>query len=203
MVAKKNPGISLVLASQLFIVLLGALGIWLVNISFPAKRIGWMLASALGSLLAIITFVFFLLFYRLGGKLSASLLEDMHRITGLFRGYSWWQIACIAALAGVGEELLFRGFLQNFMANYMSIAMAIIGSSIIFGLLHYLSHAYFISAVLMSIAFGAGYHYSGSLLMVILWHGVYDFIALGAIIKFPETIGLGKDFSSPAFFEKE
>lgn len=203
MVATKNPGISVVLVSQLFIVLLGALGIWLIDILFPAKKIDWLAAIALGILLAIITFGFFLLLYRSGGKFAASLLEDIRRITGLFSGYSWWQIVAIAALAGVGEELLFRGFLQNFMADYMSIALAILGSSIIFGLLHYLSHAYFISTVLMSIVFGMGYYYSGSLLMVIVWHGVYDFIALGAIIKFPEVVGLGKNSPPSLFTEKE
>lgn len=36
----------------------------------------------------------------------------------------------------------------------------------------------------MSIALGVGYYLTDSLLMVIVWHGVYDFIALAALIKF-------------------
>jgi membrane protease YdiL (CAAX protease family) len=192
---RKIPGISAVLASQFFIVLLGALGIWLVDFSAPAEKINWLTATALGTLLAVLTFLFFIVLYRMGGKFVESLLDDIRRVTGLFKGYSWAKIICIAALAGLGEELLFRGFLQNWLAGYVHVALAILIASIIFGLLHYLSHAYFISTVIMSIAFGAGYYYSSSLLMVVVWHGVYDLIALGAIIKFPHFIGLGNEIS--------
>lgn len=187
---KKNPGIAVVLASQLLIVLLGALGIWATSLSWSTETMPWFAATTLGCALAVITFLLFVAIYRLGGTFVASLLDDIRRITGLFKGYSWIKIACIATLAGVGEELLFRGFLQQWLSGLLPVALAIIISSLIFGLLHYLSHAYFISTVIMSIAFGAGYFYSESLLMVMVWHGVYDFIALGVIIKFPRVIGL-------------
>ena len=42
----------------------------------------------------------------------------------------------------------------------------------------------------MRIALGIGYYLTGSLLMEITWHGVYDLIALGIIIKFPQVIGI-------------
>ncbi|MCE3251897.1 MAG: hypothetical protein K0Q67_907, partial [Cellvibrio sp.] len=51
-------------------------------------------------------------------------------------------------------------------------------------------HAYFVCTILMSIALGVGYYLSGSLLMVMVWHGVYDFIALVVLVKFPHIIDI-------------
>jgi uncharacterized protein len=133
----------------------------------------------------------FVLIYRFGGKFAQSLLNDLHRVSWIFKGYSWVHISCVAVLAGVGEELLFRGFLQTWLSNHFAIAWAILAASIIFGLLHYLSHAYFICTILMSIALGVGYYLTDSLLMVVVWHGVYDFIALTMLIKYPQVIGIG------------
>jgi len=185
---QQAPGVGVVLASQLAIVLLGIAGIWLLNVSLPAATIGWMLASIFGVVLAVMTFAIFLLVYRFGGRFAQTLLTDLQRVWGLFAGYSWIKMVVVATLAGIGEELLFRGFAQTWLNNYLAVAWAILISSIIFAVLHYLSYAYFICAVLMSIAFGIGYYLSGSLLMVIVWHGVYDFIALTVIVKYRHFI---------------
>lgn len=185
---QRAPGLGVVLASQLAIVLLGVAGIWLLNVSLPAAKIGWVLASIFGIALAVITFAIFLSVYRFGGRFAQTLLTDLQRVWGLFAGYSWGKMIVVATLAGIGEELLFRGFAQTWLNNYMVIAWAILISSIIFAMLHYLSYAYFICAVLMSIAFGIGYYLSGSLLMVIVWHGVYDLIALAVIVKYRHFI---------------
>jgi hypothetical protein len=187
---QKNPAYGLVWGSQLIIVALGAAGIWLSNASRPAAHIHWIAACILGVLLALITFGIFFGLYRGGGRFAQTLLNDLQRVWGLFSGYSWWRIICVAALAGLGEELLFRGFFQSWINSYLAISWAILLASLVFAALHYLSHAYFICAVLMSIAFGIGYYLTGSLLMVIIWHGVYDLIALGIIIKFPHIIGI-------------
>lgn len=185
---RQASGVGVVLASQLAVVLLGVAGIWLLNISLPAAKIGWVLASIFGVVLAVITFAVFFLVYRCGGRFAQTLLTDLQRVWGLFTGYSWLKIIGVATLAGIGEELLFRGFAQTWLNNYVAIAWAILISSIIFAMLHYLSYAYFICAVLMSIAFGVGYYFSGSLLMVIVWHGVYDLIALAVIVKYRHFI---------------
>ncbi len=184
----QTPGLGVVLVSQLAIVVLGVAGIWALDVTLPAANINWMIASALGITLAVITFVIFLIIYRVGGRFAQMLLDDLRRVWGLFNGYSWGKITFIAALAGIGEELLFRGFFQTWMNGYLPIGWAILIASLVFAALHYLSHAYFICAVIMSIAFGVGYYLSGSLLMVVVWHGVYDLIALGVIVKYRHFI---------------
>lgn len=193
---QQNPGFGMVLVSQLSIVLSGVVLLWAMDISLPEPAIGSFAAICSGTLLALATFVIFFWLYRFGGKFAQTLLDDIRRVSGLFRRCGWWHIACIATLAGIGEELLFRGFLQGWLGSYMAFFWAILLSSIVFGLLHYLSHAYFISTVLMSIAFGIGYYLSNSLLMVMVWHSVYDFIALAVIIKFPSMLGLELNLQS-------
>lgn len=184
-------GFALILLSQLAIVAVGTFLIWACSVQIPAAKIARLDAIAIGTLLAIATFLLFAVVYRFGGKFAQALLNDTRRISGIFSGYSLVHLACVAALAGVGEELLFRGFLQTWLASHFTIMWAILVTSIIFGLLHYLSHAYFISVILMSIAFGVAYDITDSLLMVMVWHGVYDFIALVVLVKYPDLVGIG------------
>lgn len=185
---KSSHTFVLILLSQLVIVVAGILLIWGFGVQMPIANVGALQAITIGTLLAFITFLLFALIYRFGGKFAQALVNDVRRVSGIFSGYSWLHLACVAALAGVGEELLFRGFLQTWLGNYFAITWAILIASIIFGLLHYLSHAYFISATLMSIAFGVAYCMTDSLLMVVVWHGVYDFIALLVLVKYPDFI---------------
>lgn len=190
MVSKSMKGFALILLSQLAIVAVGMFLIWAFSVQIPHTNIGWLKAVVIGTLFAVATFLLLILVYRFGGKFAESLLSDTRRVSGIFSGYSWLHLACVAALAGVGEELLFRGFLQTWLSNHFAISWAILVASIIFGLLHYLSHAYFISVTLMSIAFGFAYYLTDSLLMVMVWHGVYDFIALVLLVKYPNMIGI-------------
>jgi membrane protease YdiL (CAAX protease family) len=187
---QQSPAFGVILLSQSLIVAAGGLFLWALDVRLPNANIDLLRAIAAGVLLAIATFLIFVLVYRFGGTFARSLLNDLNRVSWIFNGYSWIHISCVALLAGVGEELLFRGFLQTWLDRHLSIVWAILFSSVIFGLLHYLSHAYFICTILMSIALGVGYYLSGSLLMVMVWHGVYDFIALVVLVKFPHIIDI-------------
>lgn len=114
----------------------------------------------------------------------------MQKITVHFADYSWAKIACVALLAGVGEELLFRIALQSWLANHVAIYLAIFAPALVFGLLHFLSWSYFIAATVMGLLFGIVYHLTQSAMLVIVWHAVYDLIALGVMIKYPQLLGL-------------
>ncbi|WP_053094188.1 CPBP family intramembrane glutamic endopeptidase [Cellvibrio sp. pealriver] len=192
---KQNTvGFGLLALSQFSLVGLAVFLLWLLEIQLPTSAISSAQAIAVGTLLALLTLAVFGVIYRIGGWFAQSLLNDIRRVSVIFNGRSWWHLALVAVFAGVGEELLFRGVLQLWLNQYCSITVAILIVSIVFGLLHYLSHAYFICTVLMSIAFGVGYYFTDSMLMVMVWHGVYDFMALLILVKFPHVIGL---YSSP------
>ncbi len=95
-----------------------------------------------------------------------------------------WELAALAASAGVGEELLFRGWLQYSLSGPVNewttanLTSAILVSSVIFGLVHAISRAYVVFAFLMSAYLGVLFVVTGNLLVPVVTHAVYDFFAL-------------------------
>ncbi len=96
----------------------------------------------------------------------------------LMRNCHWLEIAAVSIAAGVGEEWLFRGFLQGELASHLSYVPAIVLASIVFGFCHYITHTYFILATVLGAVFGWLYFATNNLLIVIVIHALYDFIAL-------------------------
>ncbi|TVR88659.1 MAG: CPBP family intramembrane metalloprotease [Spirochaetaceae bacterium] len=91
---------------------------------------------------------------------------------------TWPRVLLIAAAAGFGEELLFRGLLQPLLALQFGVVPALIATSIVFGLLHFLSKAYVVFAFVFSLYLGVIYLLSGNILVPMLAHGIYDAVAL-------------------------
>lgn len=120
----------------------------------------------------------------------ASFYQLMHQLHELAKELSWSQIVILSACAGLGEELLFRGFAQSWLSLHIGVSMAILVSSLIFALLHALTLYYFLFAFLISIIFGILLNLSQSMLLIVLFHAIYDVIALGVIAKRPDLIGL-------------
>lgn len=104
------------------------------------------------------------------------------QVVPLFAGVSVVEFALISAAAGIGEELLFRGFLQDGLAQWWGTPYGVwIGltlASIAFGLVHSLSTGYAILATAMGIYLGLVFHFSGHVLAPIVTHALYDFVAL-------------------------
>ncbi len=88
------------------------------------------------------------------------------------------QFAVIALLAGVGEELLFRGVVQTLLIRWTTPVAGLVLASLLFGAAHALSKLYFLLATLIGVGFGwLALHYN-DLVAPIVAHGVYDFVAL-------------------------
>jgi len=88
------------------------------------------------------------------------------------------QFAMIALLAGVGEELLFRGALQSIFGRWTTPVVGLVITSLLFGAAHALSKLYFLLATLIGLCFGwLTLHYN-DLVAPIVAHTVYDFVAL-------------------------
>ena len=85
------------------------------------------------------------------------------------RGLAMDEIMILAAAAGIGEEVLFRGVLQPSMGFW--------ATSLAFGLLHALTPAYFVLAALMGAYLGWLQMETGNLLVPIIVHWLYDALA--------------------------
>lgn len=96
---------------------------------------------------------------------------------------SWPQLALLAVAAGVGEELLFRGFLQQAFADRFGMTAGLIIASVLFGLAHPMSKTYVLLAALMGAWFGVLFVETDGLLAPIVTHALYDFVALVWLIR--------------------
>ena len=98
-------------------------------------------------------------------------------------GSSPFQLALLACLAGVGEELLFRGVVQVGLERMLPALMAVIAAGVIFGLVHFASPTYALLAALVGVYLGALFLLLENLLIPIVAHSVYDFIALTHVVQ--------------------
>lgn len=92
-------------------------------------------------------------------------------------------LALISVLAGIGEELLFRGVLQDGLVDWLGLAAGVGLASLLFGLAHRVNTAYFELTAVMGIYLGAVRIACDSLSGVMLAHGLYDFIALVFLLR--------------------
>jgi membrane protease YdiL (CAAX protease family) len=99
----------------------------------------------------------------------------------IFGEASWLDLALASLAAGLGEELLFRGALQPLLAMHSSPLVGLVGVSLLFGLLHAASPAYFVLATLIGAYLGWLAQAFEDLTAPIIAHAVYDFVALAAL----------------------
>jgi membrane protease YdiL (CAAX protease family) len=118
-------------------------------------------------------------------KTIAHILDE--GIVPLFRDCRFTELAVIAALAGIGEEMLFRGVIQAAAAQQIGgprgVWMGLLIAAVVFGLLHSITPTYAVLAGSISLYLGWLWLASGNLLAPITTHGVYDFLALLYLVR--------------------
>lgn len=99
--------------------------------------------------------------------------------------HDWADLFILAAIAGVSEEVLFRGVIQPWMESAWGMTAGLIGSNIVFGLVHAITPLYTLLAILVGIYLGLALDYGGerNLLTPIIIHGLYDFLAFMALMR--------------------
>ena len=83
----------------------------------------------------------------------------------------------VAIVGPIGEELLFRGFVQRIFARNMSGALAVALAGVLFGLSHF-SIAVLPGVVALGVLYGYIYHATRSLWCPIMAHAVFNFSSL-------------------------
>ncbi len=106
-----------------------------------------------------------------------------HKVAPLFAGRTAGELALVAVLAGIGEEAFFRGVLQTWLDGRFSGAVAIALAGAVFGAAHWLTTSYAILAALVGIYLGWLFLGSGNLLVPIVTHALYDFVALCILVR--------------------
>jgi membrane protease YdiL (CAAX protease family) len=99
----------------------------------------------------------------------------------MFGDAPWPALLAVAVAAGVGEELLFRGGLQPLAVRWTGPVAGVTLVSVVFGLLHAVSWAYFIAATAIGLLLGWLAEAYQDLTAPIFAHAVYDFVALVAL----------------------
>lgn len=156
---------------------------WLVGVD-PLAATGWSPLAAGWGVLGSLPLVAFLLvsvhvrwepLRRIGDTVNDVLRR-------FFLQAGWIELASVSILAGLGEELLFRGVLQAGLAEWLGgtlgIAVGIAAAAVAFGAAHAVHLPYFIAATFMGAYFGALFWYFESLLVPIVAHAAYDFVAI-------------------------
>ncbi|MBK8815302.1 MAG: CPBP family intramembrane metalloprotease [Methylococcaceae bacterium] len=159
---------------------------WLAGINPFAGFHASQSAILFGILGTVPLFLLFLLLQQLSTDSVVSirrmLLETL--APGLVR-CNWADLFILAAIAGVSEEVLFRGFLQPWFETSFGVQAGLIGSNLIFGLVHAITPLYTVLAALVGVYLGLALDYGGerNLWVPVIIHGLYDFLAFLVIMK--------------------
>lgn len=96
----------------------------------------------------------------------------------------WYELLWVAALAGLGEELLFRGVLQTWLQQWGEGPSWIL-SNLVFAFCHAITPTYVVMAFLMGLILSGLMEvpHERSLLTPIITHGLYDFVAFIVIAR--------------------
>ena len=167
---------------------------WLVDIP-PWEKLAWDLRDvALGFAACLPMLALLVLCVVVPWRPIARIREFVDKIVRpLFRECTLLDLALISLLAGLGEELLFRGLVQEGLAGWLGSWPALAAASVLFGLMHPITPAYAILATVAGAYLGWTYLVSGNLLVPIIAHAVYDFTALVYLLRTPgETISDAK-----------
>lgn len=91
----------------------------------------------------------------------------------------------ISVLAGLGEEMLFRGVLQGAFTARAGPWVGLALASLLFGGMHFITFTYAVLATLMGVYLGWVWQWTGNLLPPVLMHALYDFLALLYLLRGP------------------
>jgi hypothetical protein len=109
--------------------------------------------------------------------------EVEEKVFPLFVGCSVLHVAAIALLAGIGEELLFRGLIQTATARWVGPWGGLLLASAAFGLAHPITPLYALLAGLIGLYLGGLFLATANLVVPVTAHTLYDFVALTYLVS--------------------
>jgi membrane protease YdiL (CAAX protease family) len=162
-----------------------------------AGPVGWDTAVG-GVLLGLAAAIPILIMIEILRRIPCEPVRELERISddGMMKtllSLRPMEMIAISLCAGIGEELLFRGWLMYWLAEtYQTLTIAtggtanhtaglvaaLIVSSIAFGLVHPITKLYVVLAAVMGLYFGGLAIWTGNLLVPITAHAAYDAVQM-------------------------
>lgn len=102
----------------------------------------------------------------------------------------WTDLLLLASIAGVSEELLFRGVIQPWITASWGLTAGLYVSNIIFGLVHAVTPLYAVLVTVVGIYLSVSMDMGGgdsNLLIPIVIHSLYDFFAFIMLMRLYRT----------------
>lgn len=161
----------------LSLALLFGLAPWL-TIELSAGSLGWSVAATVPMVAAVVA----LMQAQWDWVRALRRIVEDHLLP-LFSNAGRAAVFAVALAAGVSEELLFRGVIQAGLEGLIGPAAALAAASLLFGLAHALTAAYFLVTFLMGIYLGWLYQATGNLVVPMMVHFLYDWIMLAWYLR--------------------
>jgi len=153
------------------------------QVAWTAPAVGYGLLAALPLLVALLLVTR----YPVGPFKGLRDFVDQFLVP-MFDGSTIGQMLLISIVAGIGEELLFRGFLQSWIEQISGLPwLALAIASIVFGLAHAMSVTYAVLAGAIGAYLGWLLMASDNLVVPMVTHAAYDFAALVYLTGRKET----------------
>jgi membrane protease YdiL (CAAX protease family) len=143
-------------------------------------------AIALGIIGTMPLFLLFMTMEHIQAKSVVRIKNVLFETLGPhLHSYHWADLLVLASIAGLSEELLFRGLIQPWIESSWGMNAGLVGSNIIFGLAHAVTPLYAVLATLVGVYLSLSLDYGGNrnLLVPIVIHGLYDFLAFVALMR--------------------
>lgn len=152
----------------------------LAHLHFDVESVAWGLVATAPLYLA------FRLFYRLPvnglRRIRRFLVEKMGPLLDSCRVRD---LAYLGLLAGVTEEILFRGLLQPLIESSWGWGVGLVASNLLFALAHWITPTYALLAGLTGVYLGVAMDLGDqrNLLVPIVIHAVYDMLAFVKVVR--------------------
>ena len=151
---------------------------------FKQITLGIALAAAMGVIFTVMDYIPWSKLKQVSEK-TRKIINESLKDSSRFNRF----LVCF--VAGVGEEILFRGFIFITIFEFwpwglefnMNIIAAVAISSILFGLGHFVTLLYFIITGLMGATFCLVFLWTGSLIAPVIAHALYDFYAMEMALR--------------------
>lgn len=158
----------------------------LATLSWDWAGLGWGVVAAVP-----MVGLFFLLYHVPFGPFGPVRRFTEEVVVPILRRCSVFELFALALLAGVGEELLFRGVVQAALTARLDFVAGLALASVLFGMMHPYTLGYVLLTTLFGAYLGLAWVWTGNLLVPVVAHFLYDFVAMVYLTRTPAT-------SSPA-----